>query len=193
LPADQGPSGVWSWSAGRKEASQVLGLRGSFRRCEVQPFKVTIVRYVSPYRAGHPFRRNRSNGRINQFMSRQSRPFKIPGVADASLIDRQRRRQLCSMHAAAPLPSAMEIRANPWRLSCDRCQWPGAGPVERGLPSFRGRGCPLPPRAPARCYGATNSISLPGSRKRATVVGGTAHLMHANGPYTPGRMREFQG
>ena len=25
----------------------------------------------------------------------------------------------------------MEIRANPWRLSCDRCQWPGAGPCVR--------------------------------------------------------------
>ena len=91
-------------------------------------------------------------------MSGQSRPFKIPRAMGKSkqdgdgggeirherqyeprgswrpcplLMDRRRRHSLSSTYAAAPFPSTMAIRADPWRLSGDRCQWPRAGPCLR--------------------------------------------------------------
>jgi hypothetical protein len=61
---------------------------------------------------------------------RLSRAFlESPGTISPN--DRQRRRALCSSDASAPLSSTLEIRADPWWLSGDRCQWPGAGPCVR--------------------------------------------------------------
>ena len=227
----------------KKKPRRLITLRGSFRRLKV----VSSFRGDASTRSGRPsIRRNHSTGRVNQFMSRQSRPFKIPRAMGKSnqdgdgggeirherqcesrgswrpcpllmdrwrgtppagfpgikrhprqrrprrpgtakkkprrglgptrlfsaigsrhrchplarwnrmvmrssqpgwglessivlltLMDRRRRHSLSSTHAAAPLPSTMAIRADPWRLSCHRCQWPGAGPCVRATAGRR--------------------------------------------------------
>jgi hypothetical protein len=138
LPVPTIPSGVWSWSAGCKEASQVA-LRGSFRRVEGQPFKVAgyaAFWSTQPLLRDHSFAgtlrlaRNSSTHvepirsiRETQGM-RWTRETLLRKATMAGLpfhdlprgswgpyppIDRRRRPRLCSPDAAAPLPSPMAI------------------------------------------------------------------------------------
>jgi hypothetical protein len=86
----------------KRSLAGFLGLRGSFSAIMKSPFQ------VNSWLAGKIARNLNAEG---------SREFHSPPVL---LMDRRRRRSLSSMHAAAPLPSAMEIRADPrWNRVID--------------------------------------------------------------------------
>jgi hypothetical protein len=84
LSSDQGkgrrpPSHRRTSRISKKEAPQVLGPRGSFRRVGSLPFKLTNVTLTGrPTISPEPL----TSGRVNQSIPRQSGLFKIPGVRD---------------------------------------------------------------------------------------------------------------